>query len=70
MTYLVKLIKDYARQLHSNNLLNIKNKQFYKKNTKIGQKSQSTKKHNMFKASNLRQSREFYTNAVGDVGDI
>ena len=31
MTYLVKLIKDYARQLHSNNLSNIKNKQFDKK---------------------------------------
>ena len=70
MTYLVKLIKGYFRQLHSNNLLNIKNKQFYKKNIKIGQKSQSMKKHSMFKASNLRQSREFLTNAVGDVGDI
>ena len=24
----------------------------------------------MFRATNLRQFREFYTNAVGDVGDI
>ena len=24
----------------------------------------------MFRATNLRQSREFYTNAVGDVGNI
>ena len=24
----------------------------------------------MFRATNLRQSRKFYTNAVGDVGDI
>ena len=34
MTYLVKLIKYYARQLHSNNLLNIKNKQFHQQKRK------------------------------------
>ena len=33
-------------------------------------KIQSTTKHRMFRATNLRQFREFYTNAVGDVGDI
>ena len=27
-------------------------------------------KHRMFRATNLRQFREFYTNTVGDVGDI
>ena len=27
-------------------------------------------KYHMFRATNLRQSREFYTTAVGDVGDI
>ena len=31
---------------------------------------QSTTKHSMLRATNLRQSKEFYTNAVGDVGDI
>ena len=36
----------------------------------LNQKSQSTKKHRMFRAINLCQFREFYTNAVGDVGDI
>ena len=41
-----------------------------KKYAKFGPKSRSTTKHLMFKATNLRQSREFYTNAVGDVGDI
>ena len=42
-----------------------------KKNTQnSGPKSQSMTKHQMFRATNLRQSREFYTNAVGDVGDI
>ena len=41
------------------------------KNTQnLGPKSQSTTKHSMFGATNLHQSREFYTNAVGDVGDI
>ena len=65
-----------TRQLHSNNLLNMKSKnkllpQFYlKKIREIGPKSQSTTKHHMFRATNLRQSREVYTNAVGDVGDI
>ena len=41
-----------------------------KKCAKFGSKSQSTTKHCMFRATNLRQFREFYTNAVGDVGDI
>ena len=41
-----------------------------KKYAKFGPKSQSTTKHCMFRAINLRQSREFYTNAVADVGDI
>ena len=42
----------------------------HKKCSKFGPRSQSTTKHSMFRATNLRQSREFYTNAVGDVGDI
>ena len=41
-----------------------------KKHTKFGPKSQSTTKHRIFKATNLCQSREFYTIAVGGVGDI
>ena len=42
-----------------------------KKNTQnFGPISQSMTKHRMFRATNLRRSREFYTNAVGDVGDI
>ena len=41
-----------------------------KKYAKFGQKSQSTTKHCMLRAKKLRQSRELYTNAVGDVGDI
>ena len=41
-----------------------------KKYTKFAPKSQSTTKYRMFRATNLRQSKEFYTNAVGDVGDI
>ena len=40
-----------------------------KKYAKFGPKSQSTTKHSMFRATNLRQSREFYTNAVSDVED-
>ena len=45
--------------------------EFLPKNTmKFGPKSQSTTKHHMIKATNLRQFREFYTNTVGDVGDI
>ena len=36
----------------------------------LDQKSQSMTTHRMFRATNLRQSREFYTNSVGDVGDI
>ena len=40
------------------------------KYAKFGLKSQSMTKRCMFRATNLRQSREFYTNAVGDVGDI
>ena len=38
-----------------------------KKNVNFESKSQSMTKHRMFKTTNLRQSREFYTNAVGDV---
>ena len=38
--------------------------------TKFAPKIQSTTKQRMLRATNLRQSREFYTNAVGDVGDI
>ena len=41
-----------------------------KQYAKCGPKIQSTTKQSMFRATNLRQSREFYTNAVGDVGDI
>ena len=41
-----------------------------KKYAKFGPKSQSTTKHRMFRATNLPQLREFYSNAVGDVGDI
>ena len=41
-----------------------------KKYANIGQKSQSMTKYRMFRATNIRQSREFYTNDVGDVGDI
>ena len=40
------------------------------KYAKFGPKSQSTTKHGIFRETNLRQSREFYTTAVGDVGDI
>ena len=40
-----------------------------KRNAKFGP-NQSTTKHRMFRATNLRQSRELYTNTVGDVGDI
>ena len=40
------------------------------KYTKFEAKNSSTTKHRMFRATNLRQSREFYTNAVGDVGYI
>ena len=44
---------------------------FYQKNTQnFGPTSQLITKHRMFRATNLRQSREFYSNAVGDVGDI
>ena len=41
-----------------------------KKYAKFGPKNKSTIKHRMFRATDLRQSREFYTNAVGYVGDI
>ena len=37
---------------------------------KIGPKSHSTTKHSMFRATYSCQSREFYTNAVCDLGDI
>ena len=83
MMYLIKYylavqfsIQDYSRQLHNNNLLNIESKNklippFYQeKYRKFGPTSQSTTKHCMFRAKNLRQYREFYTNAFGDVRDI
>ena len=41
-----------------------------KKYAKFGPKNQSTKKHRMLRETNLHQSRESYTNAVGGVGDI
>ena len=41
-----------------------------KKYAKFGQKNQSTTKHCMLRATNVLQFREFYTNTVGDVGDI
>ena len=41
-----------------------------KKNAKFRPKSQLMTKHRMFRATNLCLSREFYTNAVGDVGEI
>ena len=41
-----------------------------KKYAELGPKSQSMTKNQMFRATNLLQSREFYTNAVGGVGDI
>ena len=34
------------------------------------QKKESTKKHCMFRATNLHQPRTFYTHDVGDMGDI
>ena len=41
-----------------------------KRYSKFGPKSQSKTKQHMFRATNLRQSREFYTNTVCGVGDI
>ena len=41
-----------------------------KKYANFGPKSQSTTKNRMLGATNLHESREFYTNAVDDVGDI
>ena len=41
-----------------------------KKNAKFGPKSQLMTKHCMLKATNLRKSRKYYTNTVGDAGDI
>ena len=41
-----------------------------KKIEKNGPTSQSVTKHQIFRATNLRQFREFYTGVVGDVGDI
>ena len=41
-----------------------------KKYAKFGPTNLSMTKHRMFRAKKLRQFREFYTNAVGDVGDI
>ena len=83
ITYLIKYtftpqfsIQYYTRQLHDNNLLNMESKNrfllpFYQqKKAKYGPKSQSMTKHYIFRATNLHQSREFYTDAVGDVGDI
>ena len=41
-----------------------------KRYSKFGPESKSKTKHHIFGATNLHQSREFYINAVGDVGDI
>ena len=41
-----------------------------KRYAKFGPKSQSTTKHRMFRATNVRQSTELYTNTDGDVRDI
>ena len=41
-----------------------------KKYAEFGPKSQLMTKHRTFRATKLHQSREFYTNAVGGVGDI
>ena len=41
-----------------------------KKYAKFGSKIKSTTKHRTIRAINQRQFREFYTNAVGDDGDI
>ena len=61
-------------QLHKNNLLNMKSSitQFYNnnKNAKFGPTSQSTTKHQMLWATNLCQSRQFYTSASGDAWNI
>ena len=44
---------------------------FYHKNMQnLDPKRQSTTKRRMFRATNLRKSRESYTNDIGDVGDI
>ena len=66
-------IKDYTRQLQCikyEKLKQVMTTILPKKYATFGPKSQSTTKHRMFRAPNLRQSREFYTNDVGDVGDI
>ena len=44
---------------------------FYHKNMQnLDQKVNQQKKHRMFRATNLRQFRESYTNTIGDVEDI
>ena len=45
-------------------------KLLHKKYPLMQQKSEFTKKHPMLRATNLHQPRQFYTYAVGDVGDI
>ena len=66
MTYLIKYtltvefsIQDYTRQLHNNNLLNMKSKNklllpFYQKKIRKIWTKMSTTKHSMFRATNLR----------------
>ena len=79
MTYLIKytlpvesLIQKYTKQLHNNNLLNIHTTfQLFidflpKKYAKFVSKSQSLTKQYTFRATNLGQSRNFYTSAAGD----
>ena len=60
----------YTRELHNLLTKKIKKVILPKQYAKFGPKSKSTTKQRMFRAINLRQSREFYTNAVSDVGDI
>ena len=47
------------------------NNQFYQQTQKKNRpKSQLTTRHSMFRETNLRQSRKFYTSAAADAGEI
>ena len=47
------------------------NKQFPQKlSAKFGPKSQSTTKHHIFRATNIRQSQTYYRSAATDAGEI
>ena len=77
MTYLIKYtltvqfsLQDNTRQLHNNNLLNMESKNKLLPSFYPQQKGKIWTKKSINDITNLRQSREFYTNAVGDVGDI